>query len=81
MDVASTESTPLDRHTAAVAATRAILETANTTSIIPERTPGDVGHIDLLNFYERAGERMVSSRTNQRWQAVASGTIDFGDGS
>ena len=78
MDVTRMSSTALDRHTAAVNAARRIIEAADTTVLIPNRFPGDDGHIDLLDFFVRAGERMLAPRTNWRWEADAAGVVDFG---
>lgn len=79
MEIALIASTPQDRHIAAVSATRLILGSADTAAIIPARSAADEGHLDILSFYQRAGERMVSQRTDWRWDARASGTVNFGD--
>ncbi|MGZ0175894.1 MAG: hypothetical protein ACKVIQ_03360, partial [Acidimicrobiales bacterium] len=68
----------LDRHNAAINAARRIIETADTTALIPTRFPGDDSHVDLLDFFVRAGERMVATRTSWRWEADAVAMVDFG---
>jgi len=79
VDVPLRASTAVDRHFSAASATRSIIEEADSTNLIPERTPGDTGHLALLEFYQRSGERLTSERTAWRWEADAIGMIDFGD--
>jgi hypothetical protein len=81
MDVARMSSTASDRHTAALTATRRIIEAADTTGLIPQRSAGDDAHTAILDFYVRAGERMVTPRTDWRWEVDAAGMVDFGAGS
>jgi len=78
-EVALVAATAQSRHVAAVSATRLILEAPDATTMIPQRSSIDERHLDILDFYQRASERMVSERTDWRWDANASGTIDFGD--
>jgi len=78
MDVSLSASTAVDRHIAATSATLILIEAADTTRIIPQRSPGDAGHTDLLGFYARSAERMVGESTTWRWQADAVGIVDFG---
>lgn len=79
-DVARRATTPLDRHVAAVAAARLIIDTADTTAIIPQRVQGERGHTAILDFYTRVGERMISNQTTWRWEADGAGSADFGVG-
>lgn len=81
MDVTRRSTTALDRHNAAVTAARHIIAAADTTALIPQRLPGNDAHLDILDFFVRAGERMVAPRTDWRWEADATGLIDFGAGS
>lgn len=81
MDVNRMATTALDRHAAAIAAARSIIEAADTTALIPNRIPGNDGYADLLDFYVRAGERMVAPRTDWRWEADAVGMVNFGEAS
>lgn len=78
MDIARMSATALDRHNAAITAARHIIEAADTTALIPQRIPGNDAHLDILDFFLRAGERMVSPRTDWRWEADATGMVDFG---
>jgi hypothetical protein len=78
MDVARMSSTASDRHTAALTATRRIIGAADTTGLIPQRSAGDDAHTAILDFYVRAGERMVTPRTDWRWEVDAAGMVDFG---
>ena len=78
MDITRMSSTALARHNAAINAARRIIETADTTALIPTRFPGDDSHVDLLDFFVRAGERMVATRTSWRWEADAVAMVDFG---
>ncbi len=78
MDVARSSTTSLDRHTAAVSAARQIIDASDTTALIPQRAQFDDTYRSILDFYVRAGERMIAPRTDWRWEADAVGTIDFG---
>ncbi len=77
-DVSHRASTALDRHIAAISAARLIIDTADPTAIIPHRAQGDDDYIAILDFFMRAGERMVATRTDWRWEADAVGMADFG---
>jgi len=79
MDANRVATTALDRHNAAVVAARYIIKAADTTALIPNRIPGNDGYVDLLDFFLRAGERMVAPRTDWRWDADAAGMLVFGD--
>jgi len=81
MDVSTKASTALERHNAALVAARAIIRTAETTTLIPQRVAGDDGYLDLIEIYERSAERMMSARTDWRWESDAIGMADFGAGS
>ena len=81
MDVNRSAATALDRQVAAINAARIIIEAADTTALIPQRSPFDTRHLDILDFFVRAGERMAGTRTDWRWEADAVGMVDFGDGS
>ena len=78
MDVTRSAATALDRHIAAVSAARNIIEAADTMTLIPHRSQGDDAYLAILDFYVRAGERMVAPRADWRWEADAIGIIDFG---
>jgi hypothetical protein len=81
MDVPRMSSTALDRHTAAIAAARSIVAASDSTELIPNRLPGNQRHDTILDFFERAGERMVNPRLDWQWDADAIGTVSFGDNS
>lgn len=78
MDVTRIASTALDRQVAAASATRLIIDTADFTTIIPERSPGNIGHLPILDFYARSAERMTSERIDWRWEADAVGRLTLG---
>ena len=78
MNVAQVASTAAERHQAATSATRLLIEASDRTALIPQRQAADTAHVDILDFFTRAGERMISPRTDWRWIANASDTLDFG---
>lgn len=78
VDITFIEATAQQRHRAMVSAARYLLDLADSTTLIPHRTQGDKQHVPLLDFYERAADRMVASRTAVQWEANAVGQIDFG---
>ena len=73
-----TETTAAERHVAAVRAAELLISESELGSVLPQRLASDTGHEAILDFYVRAGERMTSSRTDWRWIANASDTLDFG---
>lgn len=78
-DVWRIAATPLDRELSTATATRLIIDIADSTAILPQRTAGDIGHLPILDFYARSAERMLSERIDWRWEAAAVGRISLGD--
>ena len=70
--------TARQRHLAAVVAARTLISESERTLFLPQRVDTDSGHVAIIDFLSRAGERMTREGTDWRWVANASDTLDFG---
>ena len=71
-------TTARQRHLAALSATEIMIRESDRALFLPQRVAADSGHVGLVEFLVRAGERMTSDRTDWRWVANASDTLEFG---
>jgi len=76
--VSGSATTAGQRHLAAVSAAEILIDESDRTLFLPQRLAADSGHRAIVDFLLRSGERMTSERTDWRWVANASDTLDFG---